>query len=75
MVNSIQPPTQFSSITSIVFSEMTLRISGPWLLEKKTVVDRHDIWYNIDLESEMIELLFEDASYSKMHQGENECFR
>ena len=39
------------------------------------MVDRHDIWYNIDLEGEMIELAFEDAFNSKMHQGENECFR
>ena len=41
-VNSIQPPTQFSSLVSIVFSETTLKISGSWLL-KKTVVDRRDI--------------------------------
>ena len=45
------------------------------VVKKKTVLDRRGIWYNIDPEGEMIELAFEDASNSKMHQGENECFR
>ena len=30
---------------------------------------------NLDLEGEMIELAFEGASNSKLHQGKNECFR
>lgn len=34
-VNSIQPPTQLSSIVSIVFSDATQKISGSWLLKKK----------------------------------------
>ena len=45
------------------------------MVVKKTVLDRRDIWYNIDPECEMIELAFEYASNSKVHQGENECFR
>ena len=67
---------QFSPLLSSAQLYLLYSLRRPWKCQdhdcqKKTVVDRHDIWYNIDLEGEMLELAFEDASNSKMHQVKN----